>query len=337
MSSSASAADLSLTVEEQLDLALETAALERTLSASHIYLTACFALYGWDFIITFPDEYRAMWKAERWTSVRVSFFFNRYWGLLVFVLAMCLFWFEFTPKTCDRIHILKPIAVTILLLNCEFLLGARVWVMWNRRKWVAYFFWLFAMAGTTVQFWSFSQSKAMELLPGLRGCISVVRVGQKVPLLLYDTTATIFMLVSLIARRQNGQLNLLLSVFIRDGVLYFVIVSICNLINSPCRTQPNIELSATLTFTTIMASRIVLHLRFVSKSIDGDGSSRSSPHGCNDTLPKFRSFNIHEPPDTELQSYYPGVMIDIEVETKMGTGQDRLETVEENSNASRLT
>ncbi|KAH8928210.1 hypothetical protein BT69DRAFT_1293549 [Atractiella rhizophila] len=258
MSSSAPSADPSLTVEEQLNLALQTAALERILSAS-----PCFALYVWDFILTFPDEYRDMWKADRWTSVRVSFFFNRYlsrlpvrvnlcdtcsyWSLLVFVLAMCLFWFEFTPKTCDKIHILKPIAVTILLLNCQFLLGARVWVMRNRRKWVAYFFGTLAMAGTTVQVWSFSQNKALRL--------------------------------SLIAQRQNGRLTLLLKVFVRDGVLYFVVVSICNLIN------------------------VV-----------------------------FFAYTIPEPSDAELQSEerrieeklrasYPGVMVDVEIETKMEARQ----------------
>ncbi|KAH8914366.1 hypothetical protein BT69DRAFT_1358049 [Atractiella rhizophila] len=338
-----------------LDLALQTAALERILSASRTYLTACFALYVWDFILTFPDEYRDMWKADRWTSVRVSFFFNRYWSLLVFVLAMYLFWFEFTPKTCDKIHILKPIAVTILLLNCQFLLGARVWVMWNRRKWVAYFFGILAMAGTTVQVWSFSQNKALQLLPGLRGCISVVRGGQNhqwiywVPLLFYDTTATIFMLVWLIAQRQNGKLSLLPSVFFRDGVLYFVIVTICNLINVvffslPTERNPTLNCPLTLTFTSIMATRIVLHLRYVAKSVDSRGSSRSFPHRCSDTLPKFRSFTIPEPSDTELQSEerrieeklrasYPGVMVDVEIETKM---EARLGTVEEEVECSEM-
>ncbi|KAH8918646.1 hypothetical protein BT69DRAFT_1300822 [Atractiella rhizophila] len=104
MSSSASAGP-SPTVQEQLDLALQRADLEGVLSASRIYLTA---------------EYKAMWKAERWTPVQVSYFFNRYWGLLTFVLAMCLLWFKFTLKTCNRVHILEPLATTILFLNCEF-------------------------------------------------------------------------------------------------------------------------------------------------------------------------------------------------------------------------
>ncbi|KAH8918649.1 hypothetical protein BT69DRAFT_1337994 [Atractiella rhizophila] len=184
------------TVEEQLDLANQRAALEEVLSAS-----PCFAIYGWDFILTFPGEYKAMWKAERWTPVRLSFFFNRYWGLLTFVLAMCLLWLEFTPKMCNKFHILEPAATTILFLNCEFLLGTRVWVMWNRRKWIAYFFGIFAIAGTAVQVLSFAEDDTLRLLPGLRGCISIRGRDHYiwiywVPLLLYDTTATIFMLVS---------------------------------------------------------------------------------------------------------------------------------------------
>ncbi|KAH8918174.1 hypothetical protein BT69DRAFT_1354101 [Atractiella rhizophila] len=203
MSSSAPSGDL--TVQEQLDLANQRAAVEAILSASRTYLTACFAVYGWDFIITFPAEYKSMWKGGRWTPVRVSFFFNRYWGLLDFVLVMCFIWLEFKPKTCEKVHFLEPIATTILFLNCEFLLGARVWATWNRRNWVAYFFGLFALVGTAVQVWSFAGNKPLALLPGLRGCISA-RAGDKyiwvywIPLLLYDTTATIFMLMSVTHR-----------------------------------------------------------------------------------------------------------------------------------------
>ncbi|KAH8914364.1 hypothetical protein BT69DRAFT_1358048 [Atractiella rhizophila] len=83
--------------EEWVGLALKRAALEEVLSSGRTYLTgsafsllhvnltkleaACFAIYVWDFILTFPAEYKTMWKAQRWTPVRVAFFFNRYLSL----------------------------------------------------------------------------------------------------------------------------------------------------------------------------------------------------------------------------------------------------------------
>ncbi|KAH8925586.1 hypothetical protein BT69DRAFT_1348604 [Atractiella rhizophila] len=339
-------------LEEQLDLVNQRASLEEVLSASRVYLTACFAIYGWDFILTFPGEYKAMWKAERWTLVRVSFFFNRYWGLLTFVLAMCLLWLEFTPKTCNKFHILEPAATTILFLNCEFLLGTRVWVMWNRRKWIAYFFGIFAIAGTAVQVLSFAEDDALRLLPGLRGCISIRGRDHYiwiywVPLLLYDTTATIFMLVPLISHWREAPPTRLISIFLRDGIAYFIIVSICNLVNVvyfsiPTEINPTLNCPLTLTFTTIMASRIVLHLRSVapgSNSREG-GSSRSGSSGRINTVPKFRSFNrpdFREPPDAHIHSVgrriegglqvsNAVVMVNVEVETNV---EKRLEAAED--------
>ncbi|KAH8925587.1 hypothetical protein BT69DRAFT_1318132 [Atractiella rhizophila] len=324
MSSSDPSENINVNVEEQLDLAVRRAVLEEVLSSSRIYLTACFALYGWDFILTFPSEYRSIWKAERWTPVRVSFFFNRYWGILTFVLAMCLLWFNFTPKTCDKVHILEPVATTILFLNCEFLLGARVWVLWNRREWVAYFFVIFAIGGTAIQVWSFSGDKTLPLLPGLRGCISV-RGDQNyiwlywVPLLLYDTTATIFMLVPLITQSRNAPLTRLLSTFMHDGILYFIIVSICNLVNVvyfsiPAEVNPTLNSPLTLTFTPIMASRIVLHLRSVasnSNSREGDSHFQGVGRGMRR--------------EGDLHLSYGGVRVDVETEINVEKRNDRLE------------
>ncbi|KAH8927641.1 hypothetical protein BT69DRAFT_1330265 [Atractiella rhizophila] len=266
MSSSTPSASLSPTVEEQLNLALQRAAVEDILSASRIYITACFAIYSWDFILTFPDEYKTMWKTERWTPVRVAFFFNRYWGLLDYVMIMCLVWLKIDLKTCTKVHILEPVITTILFLSCEFLLGARVWAMWNRQRWIACFFGAFAICGFVVEIWSMARNKALALPPGLRGCFSV-RGGQNyiwvywIPLLLYDTTATIFVIIRLITHWRQTPRTRLISIFVRDGVIYFVIVTACNLINAiymsiPTELNPNFNAPLALTFTTMMASRI---------------------------------------------------------------------------------
>ncbi|KAH8913318.1 hypothetical protein BT69DRAFT_1359215 [Atractiella rhizophila] len=173
MSASALSTNTSPTVEEQLDIALQRAAIEDILSASGTYLTACVAIYGWDFILTFPDEYKTMWKADRWTSAgRLMRGLCSFWGLLVIVYARCLLWLEFDPKTCDKIHLIGPAATTLLFLSCQFLLGARVWVMWNCRKWIAWFVGTLAICSTALQILAFTTSKALPLLPGLRGCIS---------------------------------------------------------------------------------------------------------------------------------------------------------------------
>ncbi|KAH8920429.1 hypothetical protein BT69DRAFT_1336416 [Atractiella rhizophila] len=229
------------TVEEQLHLALQSAAVEEVVSTSRTYFTAaCFAIYSWDFILTFPNEYRTMWGAERWTPVHIAFFFNRYWGLLDVVIFLCLFWLKIDPKTCEK----PPTSSfkqtdprnAIVAVSCEFLLGARVWVMWNRRKWIAGFFSAFAICGFAVQIWAVVPSKSLPVPPGLRGCIAELRDQKNyvywIPPLLYDTTATIFVLVALISHWRKSPRTHLLTIFARDGVVYFLVVFTCNLINA---------------------------------------------------------------------------------------------------------
>ncbi|KAH8922486.1 hypothetical protein BT69DRAFT_237652 [Atractiella rhizophila] len=280
-----------------------------------------------------------MWKAQRWTPVRFAFFFNRYWSLLSVVLTMCFAWLEFAPKTCDRVQVLVPVAGIFVFLGCEFLFGARVWVMWNRRTWIAYFFGILALAGATVQVWAVTHNMALRLPPGLRGCLSV-RADQNnqwafwLPLLLYDTTATIFMLKPVLAHCGTTPPSRLLSIFLRDGVLYFIIVFACNLINLiyfciPSVLIPGLNSSLAILFTTMMASRIVLHLRSVANS--PGGSNASATHGQSNTSPKFRNLfksDVAELPDAPLRSgvrridggmeaAYADVIVTVEADTNM--------------------
>ncbi|KAH8922710.1 hypothetical protein BT69DRAFT_1350656 [Atractiella rhizophila] len=241
------------TVEEQLDLALQRAAIEEVLSASRTYLTACFAIYGWDFILTFPDEYRTMWNAERWTPVRVAFFISRqatlfYGGLLHLVGFMCLYWLKIDLKTCNKIHLLPPLSTLII---------SRGYLSLNLKA-----------------------------------------RGLTVSLLLYDTTVTIFVIIPLISHWRKAPRTRLLTIFARDGLVYFVVVSICNLINAvyfsiPGVVNPALNVPLSVTFTPMMACRIVLHLRSVgSVNLREEGpSSGSGSRLRNNMNPNFGNHN----------------------------------------------
>ncbi|KAH8927583.1 hypothetical protein BT69DRAFT_764566 [Atractiella rhizophila] len=278
------------TLEEQLAFALKREAFEEVLSASRAYLTACFSVFAYDFILTFPQEYRTMWKAERWTPIRVVFFINRYCGLIDLLIFMTFLWIEIDPKVCDKIQFFQPVTTTVLFLACEFLLGARVWAMWDRQRWIIYFFGIFAICGSVVEIIAILPDRRLELPPGLKGCIGTGHHSYLwtywLPPLLYDTTATIFALIPLIRhwRISPRPRPRLLTIFLRDGMLYFLVASTCNLVNVIYFLMPNVTNKAlnaplTIAFTTMMASRIVLNLRsgsnqpstreeLVSKKID---------------------------------------------------------------------
>ncbi|KAH8915186.1 hypothetical protein BT69DRAFT_1356911 [Atractiella rhizophila] len=355
MSSSGPSSGLNPSEEEQLVLALQREAVAEVLSASRTYLTACFAIYAWDYIVTLPDEYRTMWRADRWTPVRVVFFINRYGGVLNLVTFMCLFWLKIDSKTCDKIHLIEPIGSSILLLGCQFLLGARVWVMWKRQKWVAWFFGILAICGTVIEIWDVVPNKALHLPPGLRGCFSIGRDHKFIwlywiPPLVYDTTATVFVILPLISHWRNTPRTRLLTIFARDGVLYFVVVSICNLVNAiyfsiPTVANPVLNIPLALAFTPMMASRIVLHLR--SADLDANGQDRGTPHGSslarrNNLTPKSGSHNQYDKRGgTELRRQslgrrleevvpvsYGGVVVKIETATALEKGLEPSPDVE---------
>ncbi|KAH8915188.1 hypothetical protein BT69DRAFT_1325515 [Atractiella rhizophila] len=355
MSSSDTSVGPSPTVEEQLHLAVQRAALEEVLSASRTYLTALFALYCWDFILNFPDEYKMMWKAERWTPVRVAFFINRYGGLLDLVAFMCFYWLKIDLKTCGKVHLLQPVVSSFVLLSCQFLLGARVFAMWNRRRWIAWFFGIFAICGVVVQIVAVVPNRALRLLPGLRGCFSV-RGDQSylwvynIPPLLYDTAATIFIIVPLISHWRKTPRTRLLTIFARDGVLYFVVASVCNLVNViyfsiPTTINPALNAPLSLTFTSIMATRIVLHLR--SAGLVANGQDRGTSNGSSsgrryNMTPKIWGNNQSAErgePEVHLQSLgrrvdgtlpvsYGGVVVKVETMTTLDKGVEPLPDAE---------
>ncbi|KAH8930614.1 hypothetical protein BT69DRAFT_1291641 [Atractiella rhizophila] len=187
-------------------------------------------------------------------------------------------------------------------VNCEFLLGTRVWVMWNCRQWVAYFLGIFAIVGKAVQVWSFSGNKPIPL--------------------------------PLVAHMRNAPLSKVLSTFMRDGVLYFTVVSLCNLVNMiyfrpffelanlklsiPTVPNPALKGPLALTFTTMMASHIVLQ-EVIAKT-----PAPVVPLG---TAISFQSFGMSVGRRMEggLQVSYAGVIVDVETEINV---EKRLEAVE---------
>ncbi|KAH8920066.1 hypothetical protein BT69DRAFT_443357 [Atractiella rhizophila] len=191
--------------------------------------------------------------------------------------------------------------------------------MWNRKQWIIWFFGIFAVCGTVVEIIAIAPNKRLPIPPGLRGCISS---GGKdyiwiywVPPLLYDTTATVFMLIPLIRHWRTSGRTPLLTLFLRDGILYFLVVFICNFVNVIYFNIPNVTNQAlnaplAVAFTTMMASRIVLNLRSPSANIgsgDGGGSSHGGGVGGGTGKMFTKSGNHFKPgvggePEVHLQS-----------------------------------
>ncbi|KAH8922858.1 hypothetical protein BT69DRAFT_1297616 [Atractiella rhizophila] len=144
-----------------------------------------------------------------------------------------------------------------------------------------------------------------DIVVKIHMALLVAERNARLPLLLYDATTTIFMLLPSVAHMRNAPLSKVLSTFMSDGVLYFTVMSLCNLVN----------------------------MIYFSQS-QNTGPSGSSSHS--NIVPKFRNGDVSAVPDVHLQSVgrqmegglqvsYAGVIVDVETEINV---EKRLEAVE---------
>ncbi|KAH8913356.1 hypothetical protein BT69DRAFT_1344713 [Atractiella rhizophila] len=56
--------------------------LEKDLDVSRVYFICCMSVLIWDWIVTFPSEYKYIWRTP-WSIAKVLFLFNRYYTLAV--------------------------------------------------------------------------------------------------------------------------------------------------------------------------------------------------------------------------------------------------------------
>ncbi|KAH8919357.1 hypothetical protein BT69DRAFT_1284883 [Atractiella rhizophila] len=246
--------------------------LDNVLNDSRVYLTAIVAVYFWEYIVTFPMEYSRMWKAERWTFVRAAFFFNRYWGLGLAVLFMITFWSEIPSATCKKIHFIQPVWALLLIWSNEFLLGARVYAIWNQNRMIAYGLATLSTVGVAVKIFIFVQDEPLPIPDGfgLKGCISnggvsYIWLHWAIPLF-YDAVVFALTLIPLFKYYKTGGSTPLLEAFFRDGALFFFVSAAVNGVNVVYFVIPGVTNNAfntplALLVAPMMAARVVLNLR----------------------------------------------------------------------------
>ncbi|KAF7302753.1 hypothetical protein HMN09_00910300 [Mycena chlorophos] len=266
---------------------LDTA--EHFIYVTQVYFCAMYAVVVWDWLISLPREVRFIWRTH-WTPVKAAYLFCRYWcsdSLLdCFVLDHSL---EFCEK-----YFRVPVALALWnQVGSESVLLIRTYAFFNRN---IYVLWLLisALSGV-VAYQIYVDSAQMLLLPFFKPpfdkgpCFPRSKphsahllgffVGpvllllrhanrRQIAPLAFDTIVTAMTVVKAInIRRRNGSPNSrLIQTFLREGVFYYILISIANLINGIFYLQPrqvisalNIPLSVVL--SPVIATRLILDLR----------------------------------------------------------------------------
>ncbi|KAK2461409.1 hypothetical protein APHAL10511_005872 [Amanita phalloides] len=286
------------------------ATAEHFIYVTQVYFCAMYAVVVWDWIISLPREYRFIWKTH-WTPVKVAYLFCRYWVITVVPYLLYCFVIDHPVSTCRKIY---KIPVGLAMWNqvgSESVLLIRTYAFFNRNTYVLWFL-VSALSGV-VAYQLYVDTTQMLLLPFFKPpsdmgpCFPMSKphsahlLGFFIAPLLFDTLVTFMTVFKAfhIRRRNGGPNSRLIQTFLREGVFYYILISIANLINGVFYLQPRQVISAiniplSVMMGPVLACRLILDLRergsetvshsegtgiaaFTTKSITQQGSPFTPP------------------------------------------------------------
>ncbi|KDQ31863.1 hypothetical protein PLEOSDRAFT_1081272 [Pleurotus ostreatus PC15] len=211
-------------------------------TTQYVHLSS-FTVLLWDYIITLPDEVGPgqfirvhntdtikveLFWAGNWSYPRVLFFVNRYQAIgWQVVHTMGQVW----------VHNLVTLSCLSLIIPVHSILGFRVYGLYNREKWIAWFLAILLLGSTAAELYvcvMLSPELLRTALPfsnivvceAIRGSVSHLYMGL-IPAVAFDTSALILVLVRGITYIRTQRIagyrrSTLLHVLMRDSILYFL-------------------------------------------------------------------------------------------------------------------
>jgi len=232
----------------------------------------CAILY-WEFINSFMNEYRLIWRGSEWGTVKIAFFINRYSAVIGMTMYLVYMFIDMPHSICDKIHWIPLFITVICFISSEFILFLRIYAIWRKRLWVAVPFLSLLAIIISLTIWTNAFNFAMELPDGEMGCISAngdkVAKYAWVPLLFccfYDGMALALTLAEILrARREGSEQSPMLVLLLRDGVNYFAVVfsvklaAILNYRHN--KINPSLLVPVAAVIASIMCSRLLFRVK----------------------------------------------------------------------------
>ncbi|KAK2464642.1 hypothetical protein APHAL10511_003335 [Amanita phalloides] len=256
---------------------------EDLMAAKMYSLAACVMIY-YDIMLTFADEVELIWS-KKFSFFSLLWYINRYVSPLGYVVIIVSFHDRWSDAVCDR-YILFPEALKIstsLAIGVIFIL--RLYALYQGRKIVVVLGSILLAGELGIKIWAFTCGTRLQLPPGLVGCILVGKPDLRIAFtwiseLIFDSIvffATLYRAISSHSRVKGQRRVSLFDVMIRDGVIYFGVIFVANLLTvlmfmlAPADIKA-INASFSTLITNLMVSRMILHMRSVGSKYDQDQS-----------------------------------------------------------------
>ncbi|KAI0685273.1 hypothetical protein C8T65DRAFT_701627 [Cerioporus squamosus] len=250
---------------------LATAA-EHLLAAKLFSLASCVMLF-YDIAITFGDEVERIWK-QRFTGATVLWFFNRYLSPLGYIVIIVSFNDPSWSKAACQRYVLYPEILKIFTATAVGLIFIlRLYSIYSKSKIVLYGFSALLVLELAIKIWAFTDGIMLQLPPGFVGCILTGKsspgdriIYTWVAELVFDSAvffATLYRTLQLYRRTIIGEALSLITVIMRDGIMYFGAIFVSNLVTVLIfiNDLKVINASFSTLITSLMVSRLMLNLR----------------------------------------------------------------------------
>ncbi|RXW25149.1 hypothetical protein EST38_g664 [Candolleomyces aberdarensis] len=255
---------------ERAQALIEAMKANRTVNLAAIGMCA---LLTADYLETLPREVRYMWPSKL-SVPKALFFINRYWAFAHTIISVIHHGDLSLSglKGCQRIFALDAYSCLLLPAVCEAISYVRVYAFAGRNKYLlalqAIKLWVLVRFLPTVEFAEFPPEAHV-------GCLAVransVLLSNIYILVVVSLATVTFIMVFIAYQRQRNTHGVdsgsLFSLFYRDGIWYFVVLSalaVANIIFD--HTAPSNGLQFTMVqmqvhMDSILAGRMLLHLR----------------------------------------------------------------------------
>ncbi|GAA5897931.1 hypothetical protein JCM6882_005115 [Rhodosporidiobolus microsporus] len=261
--------------------------LSRTLQFYATFTVLMFGVVIWDTLSTLNFEYRYIWKSH-WSLLKVVYLINRYWTPVCITFAMVLVKGHWDPSDCSKLAIFHPIGAFLIILGCDCIVSIRIHALYNGSRKILWILVSLLVGETIIMAVVTSQSEPIVIPPEWRasveyyGC-AVQQRHDLAPLfwggsLIFEVTCLVLFLHRILAlRRASGSLPIL-TILLRNGVFYFLVVFLSGMINISLLLQPNkawqvFNPPASVALMSLMASRMVLSLHFHKNEFSASSAS----------------------------------------------------------------
>ncbi|KAG9311567.1 hypothetical protein JVU11DRAFT_7774 [Chiua virens] len=235
--------------------------------------------FFYDFILTLPDEVYHFWERPKLNWGSALFFSNRYFAFCLHILITAQVLTEQRPDgdlyTCDPIQIAKQGGIMSVQLLCAGIMMMRVYALYEKGRVVLVFLWILTAAVLGFSLWAFffDPSGAYNLQNGISmSCIRSIDPTVSIHLaiawggqLFFDVVIFVLTLWRSFYIRTESNRSLV-DVLLRDGALYFAILSAANIANIAMVILANADYKAIggvilNSLTSVMASRLMINIR----------------------------------------------------------------------------